>query len=81
MATATKKKSTKGSSKPMLADSFKNLLAEKYQEALDGTCEQHGIWSVPFESCTTNVGFVETRDGRKAQVTITVQTDESEWMD
>lgn len=64
----------------MLADSFKNL-HQKLNEAIDGTVAREGRLVMPFENCSVPVGFCTTPDGRKAQVIITVETNEWEWIE
>jgi hypothetical protein len=53
----------------------------KVKDCIEGTVAKEGKWVLPFESCSVAAGFCETPDGRKAQIIITVQTDEDEWID
>lgn len=58
-----------------------DILSEKLSEAIDGTVIRQGRACFPVESCSVIAGFCETPDGRRAQVIITVQSDEDEWID
>jgi len=54
-------------------------LEKKLAEAIEGTVIRAGKWVQPCLACGIKAGYVETPDGRKAQVQIIVTADKNEW--
>lgn len=56
-------------------------LENALKEAKAGCFLEEGPWTVPaYESCTAIAGEITLKDGREAQVTITVQTQKDDWL-
>ncbi len=56
-------------------------LFDKFLEAKGGMFETRGVWTLPFESSEVNCGVITLKDGRKAQITLKINTDQDDWLD
>lgn len=56
-------------------------LTKKMEQAIKGTISKDKHPLIAYDSCTVICGTALTPDGREAQITISAQTDKTQWMD